>query len=58
MLGLFKSKEDKKEMSREILHDIKQGSIGDGIIDQMKKEILASLLNDQEAKAQAQNSST
>ncbi len=41
------------EMSREILHDIKQRSIGDGDIDRMKKEILALLLNDQEAKAQA-----
>ncbi len=29
--------EDNGEMSREILHDIKQGSIGDGDIDQMKK---------------------
>ncbi len=45
--------EDNGEMSREILHDIKQGSIGDGDIDQMKKELLALLLNDQEAKAQA-----
>ncbi len=40
------------EMSREILHVIKQRSIGDG--DRaLKKEILALLLNDQEAKAQA-----
>ncbi len=45
--------EDNGEMLREILHDIKQGSIGDGDIDLMKKELLALLLNDQEAKAQA-----
>ncbi len=45
--------EDNGEILREILHDIKQGSIGDDDIDQMKKEILALLLNDQEAKAQA-----
>ncbi len=45
--------ENNGEMSREILHDIKQGSIGDGDIDQMKKQLLALLLNDQEAKAQA-----
>ncbi len=41
--------EDNGEMLREILHDIKQGSI----VDQMKKQLLALLLNDQEAKAQA-----
>ncbi len=42
--------EDNGEILREILHDIKQGSIGD---DLMKKQLLALLLNDQEAKAQA-----
>ena len=41
--------EDNGEMSREILHNNKRGSI----IDQMKKEILALLLNDQQVKAQA-----
>ncbi len=40
--------EDNGEMSREFLHDIKQGSI-----DQMKNEILALLLNDQETIAQS-----
>ncbi len=45
--------EDNGEILREILHDIKQGSIGDGDINQMKKQLLALLLNDQEAKAQA-----
>ncbi len=45
-----RGQEDNGEMSREFF---KQGHIGDGDIDQIKKEILALLLNDQETKAQA-----
>ena len=43
-----RGQEDNGEMSRKFLYDIKQGSI-----DQMKNEILALLLNDQETIAQS-----